>query len=1224
QLINQEQFRNITLKEFTIIGKKRFKQNEKFYDMIIEKGIQAVNNYHSFANGYIQPGPCHLTQEFHSINEQTSIDYLLTTNVSDEGDIIMRIIIVLVNFNNNLLRTLETCMNDIFEHNCIIKNLLDTFNKQTIAISQLASSKIITGIIYLDDCECEENEQISMASLFHSHDGEFNFDFNYVQSYFIRRYLLGHVKINYHDIHHPYIFNIDIKQNFDDNKVYSIDNDLFSNILDNEQLEENIDHLNNMILDKLYDGVRILRQITLMIKDELKRYMIDNEIEKQKELSLMPIYTFVLKYGGEDKNILDIMYQCEIKNFQLCYIEYIRQLFENRIKGYEHLFINTHDQLRVPIDDVLKDNLEKIFQTIMMEEEIKTTILAITNLLDDLKQIEYYLFQQSSLSLITVCNLLSIDNPLLIFLTDDIKCENYMAICILLIQLRTQLMQKLILNDEESSIPTKLWCEQENEDKSHTMNSFRELLEQKSLEDEENEAAEQEDYTENNDNLLIIIESEDVEQQQQQQENAHELPTEESNIDHSSSLTSTVKDSLFEIQLKTIDIPSNQLTNKIKELLVLLNKTIQTNLSKSQKYVIQLPNNQPEISVLCRVDKFNERIEQLFLKNNYTKHALIDSFGITIDYMDKQQQNNFTSNCQVIEKQYLTSIHVHFNNEDIVYYAKNDTDIEIVLSRMFKEYPLIQLNNDNDICITDEYGQCINCGPIQDIIRKADDVHIYVNRGEKYLCQMSIIKPYIPELTDKVFIPTSKWQQLHDYLRKFSILQITTNFRFWHNIKNCIFDNNDTLSSSMCVSNDNCESLSIFAVKTDDIITVNFKSECESVTISTLTTACLHDVVRSLNRSADDMVFIISEAIISDLKQPLSNFLSRNFAVNKYSDDPDITFQMCSVITIIKSDDGYPMQIPVERKDTSVADIIKNICHRLNLDENEKFCLAKNSMDVIDDTMYLSNTSENSYLFLNENKTCTVTIANNEKLIDIDDDVKRFSRSVTIANIRQVFGVSSQLYLIYLHDFALSYETQISTILLLNSTSIAFQTKDVNNFPIPVTLVKDRNTLIQFNGAKSLTCDRICEVGCLIIGENPTFYELQMKNVSIDTSVSLDEINDTEIFHNIDDVIELQLMCTAEFMCVVTIYDDRLGNAIDINYEWILTQIVEIPCEKQTLTEYVFETVLNKLEQQEHGDFLLYDDGNTEIGLDNTIQDFIDSLPEEKSLEKTVRFIIKK
>ncbi|CAF1002756.1 unnamed protein product [Didymodactylos carnosus] len=75
----------------------------------------------------------------------------------------------------------------------------------------------------------------------------------------------------------------------------------------------------------------------------------------------------------------------------------------------------------------------------------------------------------------------------------------------------------------------------------------------------------------------------------------------------------------------------------------------------------------------------------LFLKNNYTKQALTDSFGITIDYMDKKQQNNFTVNCQ--------------------------------------EFPLIQFNNDDDICMTDEYDQCINCGPIQDIIGKADDVH---------------------------------------------------------------------------------------------------------------------------------------------------------------------------------------------------------------------------------------------------------------------------------------------------------------------------------------------------------------------------------------------------------------------------------------------------------------------------------------------------------------------
>ncbi|CAF0920677.1 unnamed protein product [Didymodactylos carnosus] len=113
QLISIQTFEIITLAEFLTIGKKQFRQNENFYDNIVQKGIEAINRYHTFTNGYIQPGRCNLTQQFQSITIDTLLTYLMTTQNSDESDIIMRIIIVLVNYHNDLLNILETDIDEI-------------------------------------------------------------------------------------------------------------------------------------------------------------------------------------------------------------------------------------------------------------------------------------------------------------------------------------------------------------------------------------------------------------------------------------------------------------------------------------------------------------------------------------------------------------------------------------------------------------------------------------------------------------------------------------------------------------------------------------------------------------------------------------------------------------------------------------------------------------------------------------------------------------------------------------------------------------------------------------------------------------------------------------------------------------------------------------------------------------------------------------------------------
>jgi hypothetical protein len=95
-LIEKSEFIDMTLDDLTKraeqhsnIVNKRFREQ---HHSIIENGLNAVNIYHTFANGLIQPGACDETQRFEKVSIQTPIHYLVTNEHPDQGDIVMRIL----------------------------------------------------------------------------------------------------------------------------------------------------------------------------------------------------------------------------------------------------------------------------------------------------------------------------------------------------------------------------------------------------------------------------------------------------------------------------------------------------------------------------------------------------------------------------------------------------------------------------------------------------------------------------------------------------------------------------------------------------------------------------------------------------------------------------------------------------------------------------------------------------------------------------------------------------------------------------------------------------------------------------------------------------------------------------------------------------------------------------------------------------------------------------
>ncbi|CAF1245410.1 unnamed protein product, partial [Rotaria sordida] len=398
KLIEQNEFLTITLQELYDRGQKYYNnsnyqqnQNEdKTHRSIIENGIEAVKIYHQFSNGFIRPGACDETQHFSIITFDTPVSYLVTNENHDEGDIIMRILSVLVDYHNSLLDLLEDELKNNENHTVgSLRNLIKELTSKNISILQIANDN--TGVINLNEKDCLWIEQLSQASLIHNIEQYFitsgsriKFDFVYIQSQIIRTYLLF-CRIDYHHFIQKYQCHTKRKSTI--NVEYLNLDKKYLIRLSDEQLENEWNHLKDILLDKLYYSHNLLRQIALTLKDQQNDFSSNNLFE----------FIRIIDY---DNDILQRLEQYEIKDFQLCYIDHIIEIYKESISGFQHLSTDIPPLLRVHIDSQ-------------------------TKFLNELKDIEDNLQQKSTQSLIEICQYLAIDNPIILWLPNRIKYQNF-------------------------------------------------------------------------------------------------------------------------------------------------------------------------------------------------------------------------------------------------------------------------------------------------------------------------------------------------------------------------------------------------------------------------------------------------------------------------------------------------------------------------------------------------------------------------------------------------------------------------------------------------------------------------------------------------------------------------------------------------------------------------------------------------------------------------------
>ncbi len=348
-------------------------------------------------------------------------------------------------------------------HQSLLRDLIDKLSARELSIVQIVQEN--TGVITLNDQDCLSIESLSRASLeieeeyFPKSNVQFNFNFLYIQFYIIRSYLLL-CRINYHSIHQKYQcytqqpITYQIEKKTSKKSIYTLNDPQFN-------------YLQEMTLGNLYDEYNLLRQLVDLLKHH------------QDDASNMNLHEF-LRTTNDNNEIVRQLEKCQIKDFQLCYIDDVCQLYEELINSFHYSILNISHLLRIPIDDQQNAALdESLIQPFHNEQskDFKSTIRTITEFLNELKDIEDALQQQSSLSLAEVCNSIYIENPIVAMIPNEIKCENYVPLIIKLIEIRSNLQEQTIEKEEENKEQWNYSFDEQPNEQENTPGIFQTFVE---------------------------------------------------------------------------------------------------------------------------------------------------------------------------------------------------------------------------------------------------------------------------------------------------------------------------------------------------------------------------------------------------------------------------------------------------------------------------------------------------------------------------------------------------------------------------------------------------------------------------------------------------------------------------------------------------------------------------------------------------------------------------
>ncbi|CAF1451134.1 unnamed protein product [Didymodactylos carnosus] len=359
-----------------------------------------------------------------------------------------------------------------------------------------------------------------------------------------------------------------------------------------------------------------------------------------------------------------------------------------------------------------------------------------------------------------------------------------------------------------------------------------------------------------------------------------------------------------------------------------------------------------------------------------------------------------------------------------------------------------------------------------------------------------------------------------------------------------------------------------------------------------------NEYLKQRSMTIGDITLLHNQSIIHNFDKPLSDFLFKDVENTETQSDQgdqvsdvDVTFQLCSLVFVTTPNNRQTLQFPIKNDLIPIKNLIDFTREKYVMNERDKCNLTTILMEILDENAVLSEINAKKYILLKENETCFVTVETKDAGNNVQ---KMVSRTATIANTRQMFQILLDQNLISQDDFIPTEETALSTLLFPNTTLITFT---VDN----------------------LTCERICEIGFVALREDATLYDLCLKTVVLDKSLTLNKINEANESMVIGDENEFQLVCVAQTKCVVTLM-------LDDHHEH---NVVELFCDSITPIKYLFETGFYKVEQhhssqEEQSDFAMYYE-HIATDLDLTVHNFSDALPVERApLGDILHFTIKK
>ncbi|CAF3642885.1 unnamed protein product [Rotaria socialis] len=332
-----------------------------------------------------------------------------------------------------------------------LKDITSEFLQREISILQIVAENM--GVITLNELDCQWIEQLSLASLENENDyflkqnSPLKFNFLYVQAYLIRAYLL-YCRINYQYIKGKYQCYAKRKIPITTNGG-EIDNDNINTDMDPERLLiDEWNHLDEKNLDQLHNELKFLQRIMDVLENSAENY------------SSMKLSAFI-RNTNYDHRFTEQFEQYRVQDFPLSQIRNVYRLYEKSMNQFQHAFINISHLFRVPIDKKLSDDLNRmldrsfiLFDDPAMKDELQGKIRTITEFPDDLKNVEDLLAGQWSQYFVDTCQHLCIENGILALLPREMKCENYVSLCLKRIDLQSRLQERTIDIEEK---PNDLW-----------------------------------------------------------------------------------------------------------------------------------------------------------------------------------------------------------------------------------------------------------------------------------------------------------------------------------------------------------------------------------------------------------------------------------------------------------------------------------------------------------------------------------------------------------------------------------------------------------------------------------------------------------------------------------------------------------------------------------------------------------------------------------------------